>query len=178
MLPWKTNSLGKRRGCAALQCAVSLCSASTGMLQVWTHRSCSSPCTFSLPTLQISQEKLLSPSHTQRELTHQGLLSRLVQPLSAGLINYHLFMILNVLSSPGNTVQPGSFNPLLIPPPFPPEPCATCPAVSTNLKAQLWWEGSTLSSCLLNAGPGMFSNTLLLSCTALQCVFFFSDVLD
>lgn len=45
-------------------------------------------------------------------------------------------MILNVLSNPGNTFQPASFNPLLIPLPNSYKPCITCPEVSATLKAQ------------------------------------------
>lgn len=71
-----------------------------------------------LPLFTSAMGTLLSPGLTQRVLTHQGLFCRLVQALSAGLLHCHLFMILNVLSSPGNTTQSASFNPLLIPPPI------------------------------------------------------------
>lgn len=62
-----------------------------------------------LPLFTSAKGTLLSPSLTQRVLTHQGLFCRLVQALSAGLLHCHLFMILNVLSSPGNTPSLASF---------------------------------------------------------------------
>lgn len=44
------EQLGDRRGCAALQCAESLSSASAEVLQVLTHQSCTSPYALFLST--------------------------------------------------------------------------------------------------------------------------------
>lgn len=84
-----------REGAVQLCSVLCQCSAPSEMLQVWMHGSCSSPCSLAVPIFRPARERCSA---------QQGLFWRLVQALSAGILNYHLFMILNVLSSPGSAI--------------------------------------------------------------------------